>query len=641
MVESIEFALTIGSMSKFDINEIIIDNMNGNIGINVVCTNFQFINSSVTNSHFKNGFYYLNEDKNTSGGFGITNSKFINNTSEYGTIFNIYKTNYSTASGFTVNGCEFTNNTASKFGGVIYSLGKYNILHTEFQNCTFNNNHAKLGDVVYGYSINSMPLISNIKELSSTDVATLPTYFEIDNNSIDKISILSGENIPEGITCFLFDDYGRKMYFPQKTVDLQLEDFVFFNVEIDDPSNAKVLGQTQDYCWDDRCIFPSVKVIGNPGIYNLSLKIKSFGQYEKLIKDSIDIPIEIRECNISSHIYSIVENTNLKSCYIPKCEHSCNTGYCANNDYCDCNGTDYIGKYCNEYRKLERYRLLDILFIIIASIMIFTIIILAVMTVKYENNIIIKGGGIEFLGIILIGLFINSLNTIFLTFNKTTYLCYQIYLFSNTGFSFVFGSIFVKTYRIYKIFCQKETFKLGLSKKIMYFQIILMTLFHWIMAFLWFIFNGVSKEKGYTADKKEFLRCHYPVSKNLSILFNFGVLMCEFVLYYSIRKVEKKYKEVLGIPAYVYIIYMILVNIVNNQDINVLLQDWFDIIGTYVNTLVIIYYLFIVKFKKVSNENYEEITTNECDFRDYKIKTNENDNFFNGMEGAKSPVLEL
>jgi len=49
----------------------------------------------------------------------------------------------------------------------------------------------------------------------------------------------------------------------------------------------------------------------------------------------------------------------------------------------------------------------------------------------------------------------------------------------------------------------------------MYLQIVLMTLFHWIMAFLWFIFKGVSEEKGYTADKREFLKCHYPISKNL------------------------------------------------------------------------------------------------------------------------------
>ena len=49
------------------------------------------------------------------------------------------------------------------------------------------------------------------------------------------------------------------MYFPQETNDLHLEDLVFFSVEIDDPSNVKLLGQTQDYCWDDSCIFPPVK----------------------------------------------------------------------------------------------------------------------------------------------------------------------------------------------------------------------------------------------------------------------------------------------------------------------------------------------------------------------------------------------
>ncbi len=49
------------------------------------------------------------------------------------------------------------------------------------------------------------------------------------------------------------------MYFPSETSSLHLEDLVFFNVEINDPSNVKILGQTRDYCWDDRCKFPSVK----------------------------------------------------------------------------------------------------------------------------------------------------------------------------------------------------------------------------------------------------------------------------------------------------------------------------------------------------------------------------------------------
>ena len=50
-----------------------------------------------------------------------------------------------------------------------------------------------------------------------------------------------------------------EMYFPEKTSNLQFKDLVLFNVEINDTYNAKVLGQTQDYCWDDECVFPPVK----------------------------------------------------------------------------------------------------------------------------------------------------------------------------------------------------------------------------------------------------------------------------------------------------------------------------------------------------------------------------------------------
>jgi len=78
------------------------------------------------------------------------------------------------------------------------------------------------------------------------------------------------------------------------------------------------------------------------------------------------------------------------------------------------------------------------------------------MTIYYRNRSIIKGGtyynivinfifkflliiiniyfkgGIEFLIIILVGIIVNSFNIILLTFNKTTNLCYLIYLIENT-----------------------------------------------------------------------------------------------------------------------------------------------------------------------------------------------------------------
>jgi len=124
------------------------------------------------------------------------------------------------------------------------------------------------------------------------------------------------------------------------------------------------------------------------------------------------------------------------------------------------------------------------------------------------------------------------------------------------------------------------------------------------MALWWVIFKGVDVIYDYTVDEKEFKRCQYSVSKNLSVLFNFSILMCEFVLSYAIRNVEKKYKETLVIPAYVYILYMLLINIMNSQNgVNVVIQDYFDIIGTIMNTLVIIYYLFLIKFIVIFKSN--------------------------------------
>jgi len=49
------------------------------------------------------------------------------------------------------------------------------------------------------------------------------------------------------------------MYFPEETNNFEFEDLVLFNVEVNDTYNAKVLGQTKDYCWDEYCIFPPVK----------------------------------------------------------------------------------------------------------------------------------------------------------------------------------------------------------------------------------------------------------------------------------------------------------------------------------------------------------------------------------------------
>ena len=48
------------------------------------------------------------------------------------------------------------------------------------------------------------------------------------------------------------------MYFPEETNNFEFEDLVLFNVEVNDTYNARVLGQTKDYCFDEACTLPPV-----------------------------------------------------------------------------------------------------------------------------------------------------------------------------------------------------------------------------------------------------------------------------------------------------------------------------------------------------------------------------------------------
>jgi len=62
--------------------------------------------------------------------------------------------------------------------------------------------------------------------------------------------------------------------------------------------------------------------------------------------------------------------------------------------------------------------------------------------------------------------------------------------------------------------------------------------------------------------------------------------------------------QALVIPAYTYIVYMLLMHIIENQKvINVVMRDYFDMITTILNILVSIYDLFIIKFIEILTEN--------------------------------------
>lgn len=154
----------------------------------------------VSNSYFKRGFIYMNAKENVFGGCYIRHSNFVNNTSECGTILNLNYLNPATSvlKYIYMTNSTFTNNTASKFGGVIYSLGQYNNDRISIVDCTFNNNHAESGNIIYAHSKKNLSFIVN---KNSNDVSTIPEYFKKVGNKGEGISILSGESIPEGIKC--------------------------------------------------------------------------------------------------------------------------------------------------------------------------------------------------------------------------------------------------------------------------------------------------------------------------------------------------------------------------------------------------------------------------------------------------------
>ena len=153
----------------------------------------------ITNSYFKNGFVYMNVKEKLYGFHKFENSKFENNTSESGTFLNI---SYFPIEGGTkvinVSNSTFINNTASKFGGVYYILGETSYLRMFFDECSYDNNHAQFGNVIYGDSNDTLPIVGS---LSSNDISTIPAYFERYGNETERISILSGEIIPKGIMC--------------------------------------------------------------------------------------------------------------------------------------------------------------------------------------------------------------------------------------------------------------------------------------------------------------------------------------------------------------------------------------------------------------------------------------------------------
>ncbi|OUM63508.1 hypothetical protein PIROE2DRAFT_9925, partial [Piromyces sp. E2] len=229
--------------------------------------------------------------------------------------------------------------------------------------------------IAYSYSKSCEPYFSNIDELRNIgqDVfGTNPTTIQFNSNYDEHLTLTPGSILPK-LTFKLYDDYDHQSNIFKFDPGYNFDKTIYFNVEIDDPSNIALIGQKVSYCYDHECTLPSLK-----GIYDAFSNI-------------IYLNITVNECNSTYH-FKDIDNSGYKTCYIPSCTPSCNSGNCVDYNLCDCSKTPYTGLYCNEYYKLKRYNVIDII-IRTTTIVLSALIISSIIGVYYNRkNSIIKSG---------------------------------------------------------------------------------------------------------------------------------------------------------------------------------------------------------------------------------------------------------
>ncbi|ORX52522.1 hypothetical protein BCR36DRAFT_30734 [Piromyces finnis] len=511
-------------------------------------------NLTVENSFLENGIFSFSNDNNAYGFFEIDNSLFNNVESVKGSILNILKTN-SGNYGIFFRNSKFQNNHSLKYGGIIYSIEESTSKNVNFTNCEFFNNTSSFGHIAYSLNKVSEPLfhfnegyfiLQQYKAIPNT-FSTNPTRLAFHDDSYIINEIVSGTLIIQFIIINIYDDYNNQLSFGSSIDELIMDDLAYFEVKVTDKygnsGNADIVGQSHGYCWEDKCYINNIQIVGFPGEYKFTFELLTFGVYSKFSNNKISMDFKIIECNETENIYQVKEHKFLKSCYKPKCDPSCNSGRCINDNVCDCSSTTYTGLYCNEHYKVARSHAKDILYRIISHILylISTILIIAVFINR--NVSIIKGGGYEFLILILVGMYFNAYYINSLTHERTKTRCFSLYITKNLAFSLIFGSILVKTLRIHIIFKYIRHATVLQAYK-MHLIICSFILYHSILVILWMKYDGLSCSVQYNKLNKEYKECVYGKTKVFSILFNYSVLLVGIWLAYSIRYVNENFKEV-------------------------------------------------------------------------------------------------
>ncbi|ORX43048.1 hypothetical protein BCR36DRAFT_147567 [Piromyces finnis] len=605
--------IDIGNESKLIINDGMFDSILGRNGFKAGESSYVTINNLMAMlCYFDFGLILINKSNNYLGHYEINGGYYFMLMGAYSTI--IYIKDMDEDTDVKINYATFESCFSSEYGaGIFYSISnnekvKENI---SFTDCTFFDNSSANGGSNIALSISKAcePYFSNYDELLEIDpnaFMTNPVKLQLTSNSVNSTSILSGENIQDTIQFQIVDDYGNlskilTQYSYQYMEKRTFDDFLFFNIEVNDNLNAAVVGNTKSYCHDDKCEISHVKVVGKPGKYKLRLRLISYGVHYEFENHIGEIDLIINECDTSHYLYKDTESIGFKSCYIPECEHSCeNGGKCVNDNICDCSKTGYTGKTCNEYYKLRRHKVFDIFIRILASFICFILLVL-IIVIKIVNSMQIKKSGKDFLIIILIGIFFDIVSMVMKTMERTNKRCLIFDITKIIGFSLVFGSILVKSIRLYSLTHGKISLRV-ISRITMYSIISSIIFFHLIFIIMGNTTLKQMTETNYTSKLEEYEECKISKTSRLSTFFDYIIISITCFFMYSVRRLKKEYTESITMPVYSYILVETLLLMINKYNISILIKDMFNTIGPIIYILTILKSIFYSKIYDIIRE---------------------------------------
>ncbi|ORX49719.1 hypothetical protein BCR36DRAFT_328050, partial [Piromyces finnis] len=138
-------------------------------------------------------------------------------------------------------------------------------------------------------------------------------------------------------------------------------------------------------------------------------------------------------------------------------------------------------------------------------------------------------------------------------------------------------------------------------KKIkMYLIVFFITFVHLLITMLWLIEGSVDTSLSYTKNLLEYSKCSYPLSKNISVILNYSILIFGCILTYFTKNVTKKFTEKMTIPTYAYIVITTVLEVLNMEnEISVVIQDLFNGFGTIIIIIITIIYIYVIRLYSI------------------------------------------